>query len=596
MVREVKSLTQNLKFFILICGFTFSFLSFTLTCYAQDITIIYTGETHAMLYPCSCPKEPDGGIARRATLIKKIRKENPDALLLDSGGFLSGGLMDEYTQNVELDTQRALVNLKAIELMQYDALAIGDDEFNFGRDFLKENTGKANLAFLSCNIFTTTSSGANTALFKPYVIKEVAGVKIGIIAVTGLSARQKATGLEFLDPKLAVRQAVEGLKENDADIILLLSHLGEAEDLNLIKDIGDIDILIVGHNRVKEEPFAKIGPTLILRPSWQGRKLGKLALTLKDKKIADYKVEDLRLSDKIKDDQGILAILPRCFSDNNCKQATRTGICQDAGTLKANCQFPKASRVSLSVIAPKQCRVCDTEIVVNNLKTLFPGLTTSYLYYPDTKATKLINDFGIQTLPVYLLGKEVRQEKGFDNLRDNLEAKGNFYMLKPQFSGLSYFLKRENVKEKLDLFISLYDKDTLQLLDVTKDFNPAIHFLTVEQKDTFDAGKGILEVEEDLRSVCVQKYYPETFWNYISCRAKNINSSWWQDCLENSDPVRIETCARGIEGKALLKENIRLNQELGIMFGPTYLLNNQEIFGSRTVPKKEDFQKLINKK
>jgi len=587
---------KNLKFYLLNFSFAFLFLSFALTCYAQDITILYTGETHAMLYPCSCPNEPDGGIARRATLVKKIRKENHDTLLLDSGAFLSSGLMDEYTQNVELDKQRALVNLKAIELMQYDALAIGDDEFNFGRDFLKENTGKASSAFISCNIFTTTSSGANTALFKPYLIKEVAGVKIGIIAVTNLSARQKVTGLEFLEPKLAVRQGVEALKKNNADIILLLSHLGEAEDLNLIKDISGIDILVISHNRVKEEPSTKIGSTLFLRPSWQGRKLGKLVLTLKDKKIIDYKVEDLRLSDKIKDDPDILAFLPRCFSDNNCKQATRTGICQDAGTLKADCQFSKASRVSLSVIVPKECRVCDTEMVVNNLKTIFPGLTTSYLYYPDAKATKLINDFGIQALPVYLLGKEVRQEKGFDNLRDNLEVKGNFYLLKPQFSGFSYFLKRENIKGKLDLFISLYDKDALQLLDLTKDFNPTIHFLAVEQKDSFDTVKGISEVEEDLRSICVQKYYPETFWNYISCRAKNIDSSWWRDCLENSDPVRIETCARGIEGKALLKENIRFNQELGIMFGPTYLLDNQEVFGFRVVPKKEDFQKLINKK
>jgi len=596
MVREVKSLTKNLKFFILIYGFAFLFLSFRLTCYAQDITIIYSGETHAMLYPCSCPKEPDGGIARRATLVKKLRKDNPDALLLDSGGFFSGGLMDEYTQNVELDMQRALVNLKGLELMKYDALAIGDDEFSFGRDFLKDNVDRAGLAFLSCNIFTTTSSGTNMALFKPYIIKEVGGAKIGIIAVTTLTARQKATGLEFLEPKTAVKQAVGDLKKNNVDIVVLLSHLGESEDLNLIKDIPDIDILIVGHNRAKEEPSAKIGHTLILRPSWQGRRLGKASLTLTDNKIADYKVEDLRLSDKIKDDPDILAILPRCFSDNNCKQATRIGVCQEAGTLKAHCQFPQVSKIPLSVITPKQCRVCDTERVVKNLKALFPGLAVSYLYYPDAKAAKLINDFGIQALPAYLFGKEVRQEKGFDNLRENLESKGNFYMLKSQFSGISYFLKREQLKGNLDLFISLFDKDIPQLLEVIKDFNPAIHFLAVQRGDNFDATKGVLEVEEDLRSVCVQKYYPETFWNYISCRAKNINSSWWQDCLENFDSGKIESCARGAEGKALLKENIRLNQELEIMFGPTYLLDNQEIFGSRVVPKKEDFQKLINKK
>jgi hypothetical protein len=227
---------------------------------------------------------------------------------------------------------------------------------------------------------------------------------------------------------------------------------------------------------------------------------------------------------------------------------------------------------------------------------MFPGLTTSYLYYPDAKAAKLVNDFGIGALPAYLLGKEARQEKGFDNLRENLESKGDFYLLKPQFSGISYFLNRQKAKGRLDLFISLYDKDTPQLLTVIKDFNPVVHFLAVQQNDTFDATKGNLEVEEDLRSVCVQKYYPQSFWNYISCRAENINSSWWQDCLGDLDSEKIKSCAKGAEGVLLLKENIHLNQELGIMFGPTYLLDNQEIFASKAAPKKEDFQKLMNKK
>src|SRR4030042_1321919 len=130
--------------FFLICGLRFA----VSPGYAKEITILYTGETHAMLYPCSCPKEIDGGVSRRATLIKQLRKENPDALVLDSGSFFAGGLTDEYTQNAELDKARTQVNLKAIELMHYDALAIGDDELNFGKEFLLENLRKFNLNFL----------------------------------------------------------------------------------------------------------------------------------------------------------------------------------------------------------------------------------------------------------------------------------------------------------------------------------------------------------------------------------------------------------------------------------------------------------------
>ena len=560
---------------------------------AQEITILYTGETHAMLYPCNCPKEPDGGVARRATLIKQLRQKNPNTLVLDSGGFFAGGLQDEYTQNTALDMQRARVNLKAMESMKYDALTIGDDEFNFGRDFLEENITKTNLAFLSCNISDTAKL---PGLFRPYIIKEVSGIKIGIIGVTTLLAVQKASGFKFIEPRLRVKQAVSELKKNNVNIIVLLSHLGESEDLNLIKDFEGIDILIVGHSREKKEPFTKMGRTLILRPAWQGRRLGKLTLTVEDNQIADYKVEDLGLSDKITNDPDILSILPRCFSDNNCKQEGLIGICQDPGTLKSQCIFVKASKVPLLIITTKLCSVCNTEGVVKYLKTLFPGLVTSYLYYPQAPTTKLINDFGIKALPVFLLGKESEREKGFDKLKENLEMKGNFYMVKPQFSGIAYFLERKNIKGRLDLFISLYDKNTLALLDMLKEFNPIVHFLAVEKaKDNFAAKDGNLEVEEYLRSVCVQKYYPANFWDYISCRGEFINTSWWQDCLNKLDTNKIMVCAQGEEGKELLRENINLNKELQIISGPAYLLDNQEIFGSQGVPKKEEFKKIIKR-
>ena len=554
--------------------------------YAKEITILYTGQTHAMLYPCNCPKEQDGGVGRRAALLKQLRKNNPDTLVLDSGGFFAGGLMDEYTQNTELDSQRSKVNLKAMELMQYDAVSIGDDEFNFGKDFLEENLAKTKITFLSCNI------KSNKLL--PYIIKEISGTKIGIIGVTSISALQKAGGLEFVEPRLAVQQQVEELKKKNTDIIILLSHLDESEDLNLIKDTPGIDILVAGHRRT-QEALTKVGSTLVVMPAWQARRLGKLSLTIKDNKIANYKVEELRLWDKIKDDPDILSILPQCFSDANCKKQGFIGVCQDSGTTRSRCMFNEATKVNLLIITSKDCRICQTQGLVNYLKQMFPGLTASYLYYPDTRANKLIKDFRIKALPVYLLGKEIEKEKGFGTLKENLEGKGDFYMLKPQVSGISYFLDRKNIKGNLDLFISLYDKDAARLLEAIKEFKPTIHFLTVEQNDRFDATKGDLEVQEYLRSVCVQKYYPEYFWDYISCRAKFINSSWWEDCLGNLDTNRIKYCAKGEEGKTLLKGNIRLNRELGIMFGPTYLLDNQEVFSSQGAPTKEELRKIIKR-
>ncbi len=561
--------------------------------YAEEITILYTGSTHAMLYQCSCPVEPDGGIARRATLVKQLRKENPNILLLDSGRFFAGGIMDEYTQNSKIDMQRTLVNLKAMELMKYDAVAISDNEFNFGRQFLEEKITVTGMPFLSCNI---EPDSRKSYAFSLYIIKELADTKIGIIGVTTLLALPKAEGLRILEPKPAVKKAVKDLKRRGVDIIILLSNLDDSEISMLIKEVGGIDIVIVSEVRGKQESYEKIGPTLFLRPSWQGRKLDKLSLTLQNKKIINYRIEELRLSDKVSDDPEVLSILPRCFSDADCKKEGMVGICQEPGSLKSNCIFSKARKISLLVITPKVCATCDTEKVIRSLQRTFPGLKISYFYYPDARAKKLIRDFNLKGLPVYLLGKEIEKEKGFNNFKKNVEVKGNFYLLRPAVSGVAYFLDREKIKGRLDLFISLYDSDNLGVLNAVKDFNPVVHFLAMEKDGGFQAARGNLEVEDYLRSVCVKRYYPQRFLDYISCRARNIDSSWWQDCLSGLDTDKIKSCAQGQAGKVLLQENISLNRELGIMFGTTYLVDNQEAFSSRGTPAKKDLDKIIHTK
>ncbi|MBI4972279.1 MAG: metallophosphatase [Candidatus Omnitrophica bacterium] len=526
-------------------------------CYSKEITILYTGETHAMLYPCHCPKEPDGGIARRVTLVKELRKKYPHLLLLDSGAFFAGGLMDEYTQNTELDKARTQVSLKAMALMQYDAANIGDDEFNFGRDFLEENTVNSKVAFLSLNV--------KSEKFLPYIIKEIDGIKIAIMGVAPLSAIPKAGGLKFIEPKIAVKNTVAELKKKSVNLIVLLSRLGESDDLALIEEVKGIDILISGHSRNKEDISSKVGSTLILKASWQGRRLGKLSLTLgENNKIINYKAEELRLSNKISDAPEMLSILPACFSDAQCQKKGAVGTCLEPGSKDSHCQFSIPNKITLSIITPKICRACETKAMATYLERQFPGLVISYLYYPGLKADKLIKDFGINALPAYILGKEIEKESNFSNLSKNLEKLGEIYLAKKEFAGFSYFLNRKRIEGKLDLFISLFNKDTPSILEAIKSFH-------------------------------VEKYYPRAFWDYISCRAKNINSSWWEDCLGDLNSEKIRACARTNEAEALLKENIALNKELQVMFGPVYLLDNQEIFSTEGVPTENDLKKIFKR-
>ena len=481
--------------------------------------------------------------------------------------------------------QRSEVNFQAMELMHYDAVAISSDEFNFGKDFFLKNARKDNPAFLSANLVSDK--------VEPYIIKQVSGIKIGIIGLTNLAANQKAEGLKIVAPKM-VGQLVSRLRNEGVEVVIVLSTLGMKEDLDLISRAKGIDILFRGSNPTREDLDAKVGSTFIVRPYWQGRKLGKLTLEVKNGKLSNCKIEDIRLSDKIADDPDVQLILPRCYSDANCRKDGSTGSCQNPGELnKASCLFTEPNNLRLVIVTAKDCVVCNTEPVLELLKKQFPGIYAEYVDFKQ--AQKLIKDLSIKVLPAYIIGGEVENEINFENFKNSLEPIGGMYLLKPQVSGISYFINRPVKKGNLDLFFTMFDKEAAGLLSVLKEFNPGLHFLAVEKGDGFDTKNGTPETEEYLRGVCVQKYYPEKFWDYLICRAKNINSSWWEDCLLEAEAPQIKTCAKGPEGARLLKENIVLNKEVQVSFGLSYLLDNYQIFSSRGVPNKEELRKIIKK-
>ena len=105
-------------------------------CYAtEDLTLLISGQSHANLYPCSCPSNPEGGVARRATTIKDIKKKQKNLLVLEAGLSFAGGSYDTQ-HDEETKKQRTEYYLKALSKMGYDAFLISNEEFNFGDDFL----------------------------------------------------------------------------------------------------------------------------------------------------------------------------------------------------------------------------------------------------------------------------------------------------------------------------------------------------------------------------------------------------------------------------------------------------------------------------
>ncbi len=272
---------------------------------AKQLTILYTGDTHAALYPCDCPLAPNGGIARRASAIRHIRDGTPNVLLLDSGGACAGGMYDEHTGGIALDKARTRLYLKAMQQMGYAALALGDDELGFGLDFLQSINTSSTMKILSANAFDSASAKLIAA---PYIMKHIDDTQIALI---GLTPAGVPLEMEIREPLASLRQTLMQIKEkHKPDLLIVLSHLGEEKSRELLHEFPEVNILINGHSKNSLEMSEQIGSSLLLQFSFQGRKLGRLDIELdENNNVVDYKPQYINMSAEIADDVNMSALL-----------------------------------------------------------------------------------------------------------------------------------------------------------------------------------------------------------------------------------------------------------------------------------------------
>src|SRR6267378_8172092 len=137
------------------------------------ITILHTNDTHSQIDPIL---ENDktyagkGGVARRATLVKRVRKENPNTLMIDAGDVLQGTPYFNF--------YKGEVEYKAMSQIGYDAGTIGNHEFDNGVESLAAAMKFANFDFVSANY--DVRGTALEKRVKPYVVRDIAGVRIGL--------------------------------------------------------------------------------------------------------------------------------------------------------------------------------------------------------------------------------------------------------------------------------------------------------------------------------------------------------------------------------------------------------------------------------
>lgn len=255
------------------------------------LVILHTNDTHSQVEPTakSGLKTSDmGGYARRMGVIDKIRSEEKNVLLLDAGDFSQGTpYYNFYNGRIEVD---------AMNRMKYDAVTLGNHEFDNGIDTLAVILGNANFPIISSNyeLKKTPLSG----MVQPYRVLERGGLRIGILALNinpeGLIIENNYKGVEYLDPfEKASEMAGYLRKSQKCDVVICLSHLGAdttktaVNDFAIVRKTRFIDVIIGGHshNIITDTHVKNLDgkPVVLAQMGKSGLFLGRIDLVLQKK-------------------------------------------------------------------------------------------------------------------------------------------------------------------------------------------------------------------------------------------------------------------------------------------------------------------------
>ncbi|MGJ8685825.1 MAG: bifunctional metallophosphatase/5'-nucleotidase [Nonlabens sp.] len=238
----------------------------------KHITILHTNDVHSHIdpFPTDHSEFPNlGGLARRATLVESIRKENPNTLLFDAGDIFQGTpYFNFYGGELEF---------KLMSLLKYDAATIGNHDFDNGIDGLLAQMPNADFEMINANYdFKNTVMDGQVKPYKTYTLD---GIKIGVyglgIELNGLVTKKLYKETEYNNPIEIAQDTERALKnEESCDLIVCLSHLGyeykdkqKPHDIAMAAALEYTDLIIGGHTH-----------TFLDKPTIVENKLGRNVL------------------------------------------------------------------------------------------------------------------------------------------------------------------------------------------------------------------------------------------------------------------------------------------------------------------------------
>ncbi|HTZ22060.1 MAG TPA: bifunctional UDP-sugar hydrolase/5'-nucleotidase [Opitutaceae bacterium] len=246
------------------------------------VTILATTDLHGHIDPIDYyTNRPDqDGLAKVATIVKQARAENPHLLLLDSGDTIQGTPLAYFHNRKHNEPPDP--TMLAMNAIGYDAMTLGNHEYNFGLAVLQKARSEAKFPWLSANTYRV---GTDETAFPPYLVKDVDGVRVGILGLTTPSIPNwedaaNFAGLEFRDPVTEAKKWVAVLRDREhVDLVVLTVHFGLAYDLAtgavppgqfphendalaIAQQVPGIDLILMGHTH-REVPALVVNGVLL---------------------------------------------------------------------------------------------------------------------------------------------------------------------------------------------------------------------------------------------------------------------------------------------------------------------------------------------
>jgi 2',3'-cyclic-nucleotide 2'-phosphodiesterase (5'-nucleotidase family) len=235
---------------------------------AAPVTILFTSDLHSAFRP---GRDGRGGLARVAGYAADLRGRQPGVLLLDGGDAVSG------TPTSSLAQGRPAFQL--MSLAGYDAMAVGNHEFDHGWRLLSAYRSLATFPLLSANI---EGPGGEPLADAAYVVLDADGVRVGVIGLTPESTPDFAPpvateGCAFHPAAPALAALLPEVRER-ADVVVVLSHLGLAADRSLAQAVPGADVILGGHSHERRHIPERIGGTLLAHAGDRAQNLVRVDL------------------------------------------------------------------------------------------------------------------------------------------------------------------------------------------------------------------------------------------------------------------------------------------------------------------------------